>query len=100
MCYQLYNWWAYVFAVYFQIFIIRKNIQREREWCHCHCMPCCITGPAFVKGGARCHEELIENEMFSATWQLMWEDAKARLVLQTVHWEGQMGLMGCSQARV
>ena len=38
--------------------------------------------------------------MFSATWQLMWEDAKARLVLQTVHWEGQMGLMGCSQARV
>ena len=25
MCYQLYNWWAYVFAVYFQIFIIRNK---------------------------------------------------------------------------
>lgn len=31
---------------------------------------------------------------FLQHWQLMREDAKARLVPQTVHWEGQTGLMG------
>ena len=57
-------------------------------------MPCCITGPAFVKGGARCNKELTENEMFAATFATGAGGCRGPLALQTMHWEVQMGLTG------